>query len=98
MPAQCVLQTNQYRTAMHFLPTRSRQAVALALLSVVAGCASNTLSSKGTPMSSDPKAQVDSMVAQQPGDEGTQLGPQHALKRLLERLVHSHLAAPLPRR
>jgi predicted SnoaL-like aldol condensation-catalyzing enzyme len=39
-------------------PSRPRRAFALTLLSVVAGCASNSYSSKGTPMSSDPKAQV----------------------------------------
>ena len=39
-------------------PSRPRRAFALTLLSVVAGCASNSYSSKGTPLSSDPKAQV----------------------------------------
>lgn len=58
MTAKYVLQTNQHLTAMHFHSSRSRRIVALALLSVVAGCASNPLSSKGTAMSSDPKAQV----------------------------------------
>jgi predicted SnoaL-like aldol condensation-catalyzing enzyme len=43
---------------MSSLPTCSRRVVASALLSVVAGCASNHLNPKGTSMSSDPKAQV----------------------------------------
>ncbi|MES1163478.1 MAG: nuclear transport factor 2 family protein, partial [Rhizobacter sp.] len=42
---------------MPSLPTRSGRVVALALLSVVAGCAS-TSTPQGTSMSSDPKAQV----------------------------------------
>jgi len=58
MSAKCVLQTNQGRTAMSSLPNRSRRAVALALLALATGCASNNLSPKGTTMSPDPKAQV----------------------------------------
>jgi predicted SnoaL-like aldol condensation-catalyzing enzyme len=40
------------------LSTHARRVFASALLAVVAGCASNNVSQKGTSMSSDPKAQV----------------------------------------
>lgn len=43
---------------MSSLPPCSRRVLALALLSVLTGCASNNLSPKGTSMSHDPKAQV----------------------------------------
>jgi predicted SnoaL-like aldol condensation-catalyzing enzyme len=58
MSAQCALQTNQSPTAMSSFRTLSTRVVALGLLSVVAGCAATNSSSKGTPMSSNPKAQV----------------------------------------